>query len=80
MRCGLTAVTIHIHCKVLAVLPSNRRVTIDEVTNYLQVSHGSMRGGIRTDQAFVRIVPEGSQANQRRAQVQYLDIHQHLLN
>jgi len=66
-RCRLTGVTIHIHYRVLAVIVSNRRVTIDEVTNHLQISHGFKHEVIGTDQVFVRTVPDGSQASQRRA-------------
>jgi hypothetical protein len=35
---------------------------------------------IRTEQAFIWIVQDGSQASHRRAQVQWFDICQHLLN
>jgi hypothetical protein len=53
---------------------------IDEVANHLQISHGSMHEIIRTDQAFIRTVQDCSQESHRRAQVQCLDICQHLLN
>jgi hypothetical protein len=55
-------------------------VTIDVVADLLQISQWPMCEIIRTDQAFIRIVQDGSQASRRRAQVQWLDICQHLLN
>lgn len=48
-----------------AVILNNRRVTIHEVPNHLQIIYGSVPEIIWTDQAFIRIVQYGSQASHR---------------
>jgi hypothetical protein len=46
-----------------AMIQENRRVTIDEVANHLQIDHGSAYDNIRNRLGFVKFLQDGFQSS-----------------